>query len=50
VAAVLNGYCRRDEEITLVLRGGKLYITYRSDDHVIMRGGAETVFTGEIEI
>lgn len=50
VAAVLNGYCSRDEEITLKLRGGDLKITYCSDGHVIMRGAAETVFTGEINI
>lgn len=50
VAAVLNGYCSRDEEITLKLRGGDLKITYRSDGHVIMKGAAETVFTGEINI
>lgn len=50
VAAVLNGFCSRDKEITLKLRGGDLKITYRSDEHVIMRGAAETVFTGEINI
>ncbi len=50
VAAVLNGFCKRDEEITLKLRGGDLKITYKSDNRVIMRGGAETVFTGEIDI
>ncbi|MCD7729876.1 MAG: diaminopimelate epimerase [Oscillospiraceae bacterium] len=50
VAAVLNGFCKRDEEITLKLRGGDLKITYRSDNHVIMCGAAETVFDGEINI
>ncbi len=50
VAAVLNGFCKRDEEITLKLRGGDLKITYRSDNHVIMCGEAETVFDGEINL
>lgn len=50
VAAVLNGFCKRDEEITLKLRGGDLKITYRSDNHVIMCGEAETVFEGEIDL
>ena len=50
VAAVLNGFCKRDEEITLKLRGGDLKITYRSDNHVIMCGEAETVFEGEINL
>lgn len=50
VAAVLNGFCERDEEITLKLRGGDLKITYRSDNHVIMCGEAETVFDGEINL
>ena len=50
VAAVLNGFSKRDEEITLKLRGGDLKITYRSDNHVIMCGEAETVFEGEINL
>ena len=50
VAAVLNGYCNRNTEITLKLRGGDLRITYRSNGRVIMCGPAETVFTGEIDV
>lgn len=50
VAACLNGHCNRDEEIHLVLRGGDLYITYKSDGTVLMRGPATTVFEGEIDI
>lgn len=47
VAAVVNGHCKKDEEITVHLLGGDLYITYCADERVLMRGGAETVFTGE---
>ena len=50
VAAVLNGYCKRDEEILVHLRGGDLYIQCSSDDTVLMRGPAVKVFDGQIEI
>lgn len=49
VAAVVNGYCKKGDEITVRLLGGDLYITYLSDERVMMRGAAETVFTGEYE-
>ena len=49
VAAVLNGYCRRDEEVTIKIRGGELKDTYLSDGRVIMKGTATHVFDGEIE-
>ncbi len=50
VAAVLCGYCNRSEEITLILRGGKLSITYKQDGRVLMRGPAAKVFDGDINI
>ncbi len=50
VAAVLNGYCKQDEEIEIILKGGTLKINYRADGTVMMTGGAEIVFDGEIEI
>lgn len=49
-ASVLNGYFPHDKEITVKLRGGDLFITYKSDGTVLMRGSAETVFTGEIDV
>ena len=49
-ASVLNGYFPHDKEITVKLRGGDLFITYQSDGTVLMRGPAETVFTGEIDV
>lgn len=49
-ASVLNGYFPHDKEITVKLRGGDLFITYKSDGTVLMRGPAETVFTGEIYV
>ncbi|WP_432650955.1 diaminopimelate epimerase [Huintestinicola sp.] len=50
VASVENGYFKRGEEITVKLRGGDLFITYKEDGTVLMRGPAKTVFTGEIDV
>ena len=50
VAAVLNGYCKRNEDITVKLLGGDLTIRYTDDDVVYMTGSAETVYNGEIEV
>lgn len=46
VAAVLNGFCNKDEEITVKLAGGELKVTY-TENSVWLYGGAELVFTGE---
>ena len=50
VAAVLKGFCKRDSEVEVQIRGGSLFDTYLSSGEVIMRGPATEVFTGEIEI
>ena len=49
VAACLNGYCKKGEDITVRLRGGELVIRY-TDETVIMTGPAATVFEGDAEI
>lgn len=49
VAAVENGYCPKNEEITVKLKGGNLTIRY-TDDTVYLTGGAETVYEGMVEI
>ncbi len=49
VAACLNGYCKKGEDITVHLKGGDLVINY-TDDRVLMTGPATKVFDGEIEI
>ncbi|MGN0551513.1 MAG: carbamoyl-phosphate synthase large subunit [Acutalibacteraceae bacterium] len=49
VAAVENGYCPKNEDITIKLKGGDLVIRY-TDDTVYMTGAAERVFDGEIEL
>lgn len=49
VSCVLNGYCKKGEEITVILRGGELKITYNEDGTVLMQGPATKVFDGTIE-
>ena len=49
VAACLNGFTKKNEDITVHLRGGDLTIRY-TDETVWMTGAATTVFKGEIEI
>ena len=48
VASVLNGFCNRDEEVTVKLLGGDLKIKYLSNGLVYMTGPAEFVFEGRI--
>jgi diaminopimelate epimerase len=50
VAAVLNGYAKYGEEVTIHIRGGELKDTYYEDGTVIMKGLATHVFDGEIEL
>lgn len=47
-AAVLNGKCAYDTEITVKLLGGDLHIIYQKDGTVFMRGPAEFVFDGTL--
>lgn len=49
VAAVLNGYCKKEEEILVHLRGGDLRIIYHDDETVTMIGPATYVFEGKME-
>ncbi len=49
VAAVENGFCSKNEDICVHLRGGDLTIRY-TEDAVFMTGKAQTVFYGEIEL
>jgi len=49
VAAVENGYCKRDTDITVKLLGGDLKINYNGD-RILMTGSATKCFDGTIEI
>lgn len=48
VASVLNGYCLKDEDITVKVDGGELTVKY-TDDAVYLTGNATMVYEGEIE-
>ena len=50
VAAIYNNIFTRNQEIEVILKGGELYITLTSDNHVFMRGSATEVFTGEYKL
>jgi diaminopimelate epimerase len=50
VASVLNGFCKKDEEVTVHLRGGDLKITYCSDERVIMKGPATLICDGDVDV
>ena len=47
-AAVANGYCEKNTDITVKLLGGDLTVNY-SDERIVLSGEAVTVFTGEFE-
>ncbi len=49
-AAVLNGFCGRNEEIAVHIPGGVLYDTYFDSGKITMKGPAVEVYQGSIEI
>jgi len=48
VAAVLRGYCKKGEDITVKLKGGDLVVNY-GDDGITLTGTAHLVYEGETE-
>ena len=49
VAAVLNGYCQKNSDITVKLKGGDLIIRY-TDEGVYMTGDAKMDYHGFVEL
>jgi diaminopimelate epimerase len=49
VAAILNGYCQKGEEVIVHLLGGDLAITWQEDGNVLMKGAAEVICEGVFE-
>ncbi len=49
VAASLNGYCKKDTPVKVVLKGGELTIQY-TDEGVFMTGDCVTVFEGQVRL
>ncbi len=50
VAAVLAGYCEKDTNVTVKLRGGDLTVNYHSDGNIELLGNVKTVYEGTLEI
>ncbi len=50
VAAVLGGYCEKDTNITVKVRGGDLTVNYHTDGNIELMGSVKTVFEGTFEI
>ena len=50
VSAVLAGYCEKDTNITVKLRGGDLTVNYHSNGEVELIGNVKTVYEGSFEI
>ncbi len=48
VAAVENGFCKKNTDITVKVRGGDLIVNY-SDDGVFLTGTTKLVFEGSLE-
>lgn len=48
VACVLNGYAKKNEDITIILKGGELKIRY-TDETIFMTGTATKAFSGDVE-
>lgn len=48
-AAIRNGFCKKDTEVTVHLRGGDLKIEEK-DEGIFMTGSAEYVFEGTVNI
>ncbi len=49
VAATLNGFCQKGQDIRVILKGGELKINY-TDERVLMTGEAVKVYDGIVEV
>ena len=49
IAAVLNGYCKLNENVTVNVRGGKLIVKYTGDT-VYLTGSTEFLYDGKVVI
>jgi carbamoyl-phosphate synthase large subunit len=49
IAAVLNGFCPANEDLTVKVRGGDLTVNFTGDT-VYLTGQTDLVYRGEIEV
>lgn len=47
-ASIKKGFCRQDKIISVFLPGGELEVEQKPDGRLLLSGGAETVFCGEL--
>lgn len=47
-AAVINGYCKKNTDITIKVKGGDLTVNY-SDEKITLQGPAKLIYTGIVE-
>ena len=47
-AAIANGKCEKNRDITVRVKGGELIVHY-TDEDVTLTGDAKLVYTGELE-
>ena len=47
-AAIANGFCQKDTDITIRVKGGEL-VVHCTEDTVTLTGDARLVYTGELE-
>ena len=47
VASVINGYCTKNEEITIKAKGGILKVQWNENNNVYLSGNAIKVFDGK---
>ena len=50
IAAVLAGYCEKETNITVKMRGGDLTVNYHENGEVELLGNVKTVYEGAFEI
>lgn len=49
VACVLRGFCAKDTDITVKVKGGDLIVNYHSDGTVTLTGNVEKIYEGKVE-
>lgn len=49
VAGVINNKLKYNYEYCINTLGGKLYVTYKDNEEIILKGPAEVIYTGEID-
>ncbi len=49
VACVLRGFCKKDTDITVKVKGGDLIVCYRSDGSVTLTGNVQKIYEGKVE-